>query len=80
MSWRRPEIAAAGRIDLLPLEGGRAGAILGLLYDDKALTPKVERIEIKDDRLRGSWGGRIYRILLSGKAAEKTGTVKVRIE
>jgi pimeloyl-ACP methyl ester carboxylesterase len=80
MSLRRPEIAAAGRIDLLPSAGGTAGAALGLYYDGRAFTPAVETIEIKDDRLRGSWGGRVYRILLKGTAAGRTGTIKVRIE
>ena len=53
---------------------------LGLHYDGRAFTPAIETIEIKDDRLRGSWGGRVYRILLKGVAAGRTGTIEVRIE
>ena len=79
MSRRKPEAAAAGRIDLLPDEG-EPGSPLRLLFDGRAFKARVETIEIKDERLRGSWGDRVYRIVLSGKAPAKTGTVKVRIE
>jgi Heparinase II/III-like protein len=79
MSRRRPEEAAAGRIDLVPDEGA-SGAPLKLLFDDRAFKVKIETIGIKDDRLRGSWGDRVFRIVLSGKAPEKTGTIRVRIE
>ena len=80
MSLREPRVAAAGRIDLLPLKGRRPAAPLGLYFDGRAFTPAIETIEIKDDRLRGSWGDRIYRIVLSGNAPAKTGSIKVRIE
>ncbi|HSA96187.1 MAG TPA: hypothetical protein VLJ16_09055, partial [Acidobacteriota bacterium] len=79
MSRRRPGEAAAGRIDLVPDEGAPDGP-LKLLFDGRAFKAKIETIEIKDERLRGSWGDRVYRIVLSGNARAKTGTIKVRLE
>ena len=38
--------------------------LLLVVFDGSILDPFVEPIEIKDDRLRGVWGDRIYRVLL----------------
>jgi hypothetical protein len=37
---------------------------VNILYDAAAFQPVIEEIRIEDARLRGSWGDRIYRILL----------------
>jgi hypothetical protein len=79
MSWRRPEAAGAGRIELRhPAEGGGARPVL-LTYDGRALAPRIETIEIEDERLRGSWGERVYRIVLASKAPASNGKVVVQI-
>jgi hypothetical protein len=80
MSWRKPEAAAAGRITLTHPDGEKAGRQLALVYDGRALEAGVETIEIKDERLRASWGGHIYRILLAVKTPARAGAIKVRIE
>jgi hypothetical protein len=53
---------------------------LELLYDGRLLDARVEPIEIKDERLRASWGDRIYRILLTAKTSARAGRLVVRIE
>jgi hypothetical protein len=80
MSWREPVAAGAGRIDLLHPDGGKGAGPLKLLYDGRAFEPGIETIEIKDERLRASWGGRIYRVVLRAKASAKSGKTSVRIE
>ena len=79
MSRRRPEARSEGRIDLVPDDGAQGGP-LKLLFDGRAFKARIETIEIRDERLRGSWGDRVYRIVLSGNAPAKTGLIKVRIE
>jgi len=79
MSWRRPEAAGAGRIELRhPVEGSGARPVL-LTYDGRTLTPRIETIEIEDERLRGSWGTRVYRIVLASKTPASSGKVEVQI-
>jgi len=79
MSWRRPEPAGAGRVVLVHPDPGSPAKPVTLTYDGRSLEPRIETIEIKDERLRGSWGGRVYRIVLAGKAATKTGTLTVTL-
>ena len=80
MSWRRPEAAGAGRIDLFYPDTGKGARPLTMTYDGRSLVPRIEAVEIKDDRLRGSWGDRVYRIVLAGKAPAKAGTLTVVIQ
>jgi hypothetical protein len=80
MCRRKPEPAGPGRIRLLHPDGERPGRPLELLYDGRLLDARVEPIEIKDERLRASWGDRIYRILLTAKTSARAGRLVVRIE
>ncbi len=41
-----------------------SGKAVRVRYDAAVLQPKVEEIKIEDSRLRGTWGDRLYRILL----------------
>jgi hypothetical protein len=41
-----------------------SGKVFRVRYDGAALKPAVEEIRIEDSRLRGTWGDRLYRILL----------------
>jgi hypothetical protein len=50
-----------------------------VLYDAGAFTPAVEEIKLEDGRLKGSWGERIYRILLKAQNPALTGTWTTRI-
>jgi hypothetical protein len=80
MSWRQPEAAGTGRIRLAHPEGDTAGRPVMLIYDGRQFEAAFETIELADARLRGSWGERIYRILLKGKAPARAGSYTVRIE
>jgi len=44
-----------------------------------AFTPVVEEIKLEDSRLRGSWGDRLYRILLKAENPAPTGIWTTRI-
>jgi hypothetical protein len=80
MSWRKPEAAGAGRIELRhPVEGSGARPVL-MTYDGRALASRIETIEIEDERLRGSWGDRVYRIVLATKTPAASGKIAVHIE
>ncbi len=80
MSWRRPEADGPGRIALVHPGAGKGAGPLALLYDGRTLEPRIETIEIGDDRLRGSWGDRVYRIVLASKAPLRKGKHHFRVE
>ena len=50
-----------------------------VLYDAAAFTPVVEEVPLEDSRLRGSWGERIYRILLRAERPPAHGSWITRI-
>ncbi|HDT13029.1 MAG TPA: hypothetical protein ENO03_01605 [Candidatus Aminicenantes bacterium] len=79
MSWHRPETAAAGRIELHHPDAGRGAATIALTYDGRIFEPRIEAIDIEDARLRGSWGDRLYRIVLAGMAPARAGVFTVTI-
>jgi len=80
MSWRKPEVVGAGRIELINPGAEKGARSLTMTYDGRSLEPRIEALEIKDERLRGSWGDRVYRIVLAGKAPAKAGTLTVIIQ
>ena len=55
-----------------------AGAVK-VLYESRALTPKIEEVEVSDGRLQRVWGARLYRILLTTEKPALRGTFRVRI-
>ena len=69
--WR-PETGAAGEL-LLPTEGRAT-----LITHEKTLTPVVEEVKIEDDRLKGIWGERVYRILLVAEKPLREGAWTTR--
>ena len=56
----RVDAATSGEL-ALAMPSGKA---LHVRYDGTVFQPKVEEIRIEDARLRGTWGDRLYRILL----------------
>jgi hypothetical protein len=50
-----------------------------VLYDASVFTPVVEEIKLEDSRLRGSWGERLYRILLKAENPAASGSWTTRI-
>jgi hypothetical protein len=50
-----------------------------VLYDAAVFTPVVEEIKLEDSRLRGSWGERLYRILLKAESPAASGSWTTRI-
>jgi hypothetical protein len=80
MSWRRPKAEGAGRIALVQPDAATGARRLALVYDARALEPKIETIEIEDSRLQAAWGGRVYRIVLASRTPLRKGKTVVRIE
>ncbi len=59
-----PSVASPGVIELAgPTKTVRVG------YDAQSLTPSVEEMALDDERLRSSWGGKLFRIVLRAKEA-----------
>ena len=79
MSWRRPEAAGPGRVRLIHPEGRDPGRPLELAFDGRLLEARFETIQLEDERLKASWGDRVYRIVLSAKSPDRTGTLTVQV-
>jgi len=59
----------------------RAGeGMLRIRYDAEALSAQVEAMDLDDARLRGSWGGRVYRVVLRARAATAGARWVTRVE
>jgi len=58
------QVQTAGEITL-PMPSGRP---VRVAYDGRSLHASVEEIPIEDSHLRGSWGERLYRVLLHANA------------
>jgi hypothetical protein len=79
----------AGRITLTlmsaskPVEGGggllRLGGNVAVRFDAGSLKSTIEEIPIKDRRLLGTWGERIWRILLVAERPPQKGQFTVRV-
>jgi hypothetical protein len=69
MSHAEPRLQPGSRIAI-----GRAAVEF-----DERLKPQVQPIAITDGRLRGSWGGRVYRVLLQGPQLPGETTLRMRI-
>ena len=67
---------AAGELLLESPEGGRRTVVL---FDPQVFAPKTEEIKLEDGRLRGAWGERVFRILLSAENPPRQGAWTVRI-
>ena len=61
------DLSTAGIIQLspMPLTDGRASGSGVIIYDAATFSPTLEEIAIEDARLLGTWGPRLYRIVLT---------------
>jgi len=77
MCARRPVEQSPGRIALdgPPLPSGP----VRVEFDPRQLTPRIEEIAIEDNRLKHSWGERLYRLLLVAERAPQEGEWSIRI-
>ena len=78
ISCRQPEIAEEGRIILKNPENLKLTTPLSILYDKGFFKANIETISIEDERLRSSWGDKIYRILLTVEKTPLKGEYTVR--
>jgi hypothetical protein len=63
-------------------EGGgwlRLGGNAGVRFEAGALKPSIEEIPLEDPRLRGTWGERIWRILLVAERPPREGRFTLRV-
>jgi hypothetical protein len=74
MTACRPEIEGPGAIRLAAQTHD-----LRLTFAPAALDPAVEPITLDDQRLRASWGERVFRIMLTPKAAVGRGTWRLSL-
>lgn len=77
MTSCKPEQTAPGRLKL-QAPGFRSGPIT-ILYDARVFTPSVEEVKIEDERLKNSWGERLYRILLTAADPPQRASWSIRI-
>jgi hypothetical protein len=65
MSASKPVEEGGGRL--------RLGGNTGIRFEAGALKPSIEEIPLEDSRLRGTWGERIWRILLVAERPPREG-------
>jgi len=75
MTSRSPELLPGGRIAL----SGAGMPPLILLYDAAVWEGTVEALPLKDERLKASWGEKIFRILLVMKGTPRAGSFSVQV-
>ena len=63
---------------VLSLSGAETGEVC-VAFDSKAFRATQEEVPITDARLRGSWGGKLYRILLHAQNPGAEGDWTLRI-
>jgi hypothetical protein len=78
MSPRQSDPQTPGLIRLEPSEN-KSGPV-NVLFDKEYFNVSVETVNIEDEHLRGSWGDRVYRILLTAKKPSLKGTFTIRVE
>ncbi len=80
MSWREPVLEKEGVIRLeTPYEDLDLRPIT-IRYDENRFGVSIETISLEDDRLKSSWGGKIYRIFLKAKEKRKQDQFSILIE
>jgi hypothetical protein len=75
MTSSRPTENGPGRLTLALAPGNS----VNIVYDGAVFTPAVEEIKIEDARLRGTWGERLFRVLLRAGNAGQRGRWSIRI-
>jgi hypothetical protein len=58
----------------------RLGDSASVRFDGSALQPTVEEIPLTDSRLRGTWGERVWRILLVAERPPRQGEFTLRVD
>jgi len=75
MTASEPKLAGPGRVELTTASGKR----LEIVYQSDVLKPAVEMINIDDPRLSGSWGARLWRLLLRRTDGAVKGATRIEI-
>ncbi len=75
------ELSEAGKIKLsgLDLSNGQKSGSGTVSYDAGKFSPTVEAIDITDNRMYGSWGSRLYRIVLTTQNPPRQDTWTVTV-
>lgn len=79
MSWRKPEMAAEGKIKLENPDGLKDTKPVFILYEKSQWSANFETISVEDGQLRSSWGEKVYRILLTAKQTPLRGESSIRV-
>jgi hypothetical protein len=79
MSCRKPQPGANGRILLSDTQPPGNPPPVSIDYDAEFFRVDVETIPINDERLRASWGEKLYRILLTAVQTPAHGEYTIRI-
>ncbi|HUT20252.1 MAG TPA: heparinase II/III family protein [Anaerolineae bacterium] len=76
-----PHLVEPGRISFVasPLPDGRLSGAGQLAYDPEQLEAAVEEVPITDERLNGTWGSRLRRIVFTARTPTLRGTWSFRI-
>ncbi len=80
MSWRQPVLEDEGTIRLEPPELNLDLKPVYIRYDGRKFEVSLEPIALEDARLKSSWGGKVYRILLKAKRKPLKGRFSLFIE
>jgi len=80
MSWCESELTEEGKIKLsFPKEAGDLKPVY-IHFDKEKFDAEIEAIPLEDERLRSSWGRRLYRILFTAKDKLLKDKFSLRIE
>ncbi len=80
MTWRRPDLEKEGIIRLENPAEVRDLEPVTVKYEKNKFRVDIETIPLEDDRLRSSWGDRLYRILLTAKEKSLKDEFSIRVE
>ena len=75
LSPLQPSEAEAGRVRLSGAEDA-----YDLVYDPDRFQPSFETIPIEDERMTGSWGSRLFRIVLTSRKPVDSDRFEIRVE
>ena len=79
MSWRAPVLEKPGVVRLENPEEIPDAKRVAITYDENRFVVDLETIRIEDQRLRSSWGERVYRILFTYRSTPRTGAYTIRM-
>jgi hypothetical protein len=61
-----PTVAKEGVVSLRQDADGK-GQTISLMYDESKFSAAIEPVPIEDERLKASWGEKIYRVVLTSR-------------